>query len=182
VFTHDIYFLCILEQEATALALDFVPTCIRGSAAGYGAQTDRVPFDKLSTSKRVKALRQMHDSVARAHKSGDDERSALLTRDAYYHLRMAWERGVEEVLLHDVVTRFGEGVSTQRLRAVVIEDVDYVAVDTGMTKSSRFAHDPASAAMLPTPHPDELRADIEALETWRTAVDARKRLTEVRRA
>ena len=39
--------------------------------------------------------------------------------------------------------------------------------ENGMTRSSKFEHDSAPGAHLPTPHPNELSAHIEALETWR---------------
>lgn len=40
----------------------------------------------------------------------------------------------------------------------------------------------AEGAHLPTPHPDELLANIEALETWRKSVDKRKDVVRARRA
>lgn len=182
VFTHDIYFLCILQQQAGLAHATVLTQCIGRGPAGFGVQADRLPFDTLSTSKRVKALRQMLDNVAKAHNAGDATEATRLSREAYSHLRMAWERGVEEVLLQSTVTRFEEGVSTQRLRGVVVEDGDYDAVNAGMTKSSKFSgHDPAMAAHLPTPHPDELRDDIDKLETWRASVEARKSAIEARR-
>lgn len=183
VLTHDIYFLCILQQESESAGIEPVTQCIHRTAEGFGVQTDDLPFDTLSTSKRVKALRAMHGKVAQLHKAGDEANARRATRSAYSHLRMAWERGVEEVLFQGVVTRFGEGVSTLRLRSVVVEDADHAAIDAGMSKSSKFAgHDPAMPAHLPTPHPDELQADIEALETWRKSVEDRKKDVEARRA
>jgi len=182
VLTHDIYFLCILQQEADAAGLDLAPQCIRKAPAGFGVHTDRLPFDAMTTTKRVKSLRQMHEVAAKAHKTGDEDEAKRHTRDAYYHLRMAWERGVEEVLFQGAVTRFGEGISTQKLSYVVVEDVDYQQIEAGMTKSSKFAaHDPALGAHLPTPHPDELLDDIEALEIWRNSIETRKNAIRARR-
>lgn len=176
VFTHDIYFLCILQQEATAAGVESVTQCIQRTGEGFGVQTDKLPFDTLSTSKRVKALRVMHDGVAKLHKAGEEEQAKIATRSAYAQLRMAWERGVEEVLFQGVVTRFKEGVSTNMLKGVSVQDDDYVAVDAGMTRSSKFSgHDPAMAAQLPTPHPDDLLKDIEELEAWRKKVDDRSK-------
>jgi energy-coupling factor transporter ATP-binding protein EcfA2 len=182
IFTHDIYFLCILQQEAELAGRPATTQCIGRGVTGFGVQTDRLPFDTLSTSKRVKALRQLCDNVSRVHNSGDEAEATRLTREAYSHLRMAWERGVEEVLLQGAVTRFVEGVSTQKLKYVVVEDSDYEAINIGMTKSSKFSgHDPAVSAHLPTPHPDDLRADIDILEKWRASVEARKGLIAARR-
>jgi hypothetical protein len=182
VLTHDIYFLCILQQEAEAAGLDFSPQCIRKAPTGFGVQTERLPFDAMSTSKRVKSLRKMHETTDKAHKAGDEDEAKRLTRDTYYHLRLAWERGVEEVLFQGAVTRFDEGISTKKLSYVVVEDSDYAKIEAGMTRSSKFAHDPALGAHLPTPHPDELSADIEALETWRKSVESRKEAIRVRRS
>jgi predicted NAD-dependent protein-ADP-ribosyltransferase YbiA (DUF1768 family) len=58
----------------------------------------------------------MHEATAKAHKAGDDDEAKRLTRDTYFNLRLAWERGVEEVLFQGAVTRFDEGISTQKLR------------------------------------------------------------------
>ncbi len=182
VLTHDIYFLCILQQEAEAAGLDLSPQCIRKAPNGFGVQTDRLPFDTMTTSKRVGSLRQMHVAAAKAHTTNNEDEAKRITRDTYYHLRLAWERGVEEVLFQGVVTRFGEGISTQKLNCVEVDDTDYSVIDAGMTKSSKFAHDPALGAHLPTPHPDELLADIETLETWRKSVDKRKDVVRARRA
>ena len=116
------------------------------------------------------------------HKAGNEAQARDATRNAYSHLRMAWERCVEEVLLQGVVTRFKEGISTQPLPGVTVEDNDVKAVDVGMTKSSKFSgHDPAAYAQLPTPDPSELLTDIERLEAWRKAVVARADATKARR-
>lgn len=73
-------------------------------------------------------------------------------------------------------------MSTQRLKGVVVEDADYDAVNAGMTKSSKFSgHDPAMAAQIPKPQPDELLGDIYTLEAWRAAVETRKATVEARR-
>lgn len=181
VLTHDIYFLCILQQEAESMGLDLSPQCIRKTPSGFGVQTDRIPFDALTTSKRVKSLRQMQLAVNMAHTTGDEELAKQLTRDTYYNLRLAWERGIEEVLFQGTVTRFGEGISTKQLSYVEVDDTDYTVIEAGMTKSSKFAHDPAMAAHLPTPHPDEILADIEALETWRKSIEKRKEGVRARR-
>lgn len=182
VLTHDIYFLCILQQEAARAGVEVEPQCIRKAPAGFGVQSDRLPFDSMSTSKRVKSLREMQAHAMAKHKEGDEEEKQRLVRLAYYHLRLAWERGVEEVLLQGAVQRFDEGISTQKLSYVTVEDSDYATIEAGMSKSSKFAHDPAAGVQLPSPHPDELLADVDALETWRKAIEARKEAVRKRRA
>jgi hypothetical protein len=53
-----------------------------------------MPSGTLSTPKRVEALHQLCDDVARVHKAGDEAETSRFTREAYSPLRMAWERGV----------------------------------------------------------------------------------------
>jgi hypothetical protein len=119
----------------------------------------------------------------RAKKDGDDDRLRMATTSAYGKLRLAWERCVEEVLLNGVVQRFGEGVSTQRLKAVLVTDDDYKQIEAGMAKSSKFEHDAASpVGRLPIPDPDELSADIERLEEFRATVDKRNKQVIAARA
>ncbi|KWF00475.1 hypothetical protein WL80_02435 [Burkholderia ubonensis] len=101
-------------------------------------------------------------------------RTGSLTAKCYGQLRLAWERCIEEVLLNGAVQRFGEGVSTQRLKGVTVTDDDYHEIDAGMSKSSKFEHDPAAAVgRLPIPDPDELSDDIERLAKWRETLNKR---------
>ncbi len=89
---------------------------------------------------------------------------------------MTWERAVEEVLLRKVILRFRKGVETNRLAEVVVDDSDYAQVDAGMTKCSNYAaHDKALAGGVAVPDPDELLKDIEAIEKWRSQVEARSK-------
>lgn len=176
VFTHDIYFLAILEQKAEAVGAQLAKNYIRRTANGYGVHSQSLPFDVEGTKARVGQLRQMQAAADKAKRDGDDDQHRMMTTATYGRLRLAWERCVEEVLLNGTVQRFGEGVSTQRLKAVVVTDDDYKQIDAGMSKSSKFEHDAASpVGRLPVPEPDELLADIESLEAFRTAVDKRNR-------
>ncbi|SAK48919.1 recombination protein F [Caballeronia pedi] len=181
VFTHDIYFLCILEQKAQELGAKLTTNYIRRTAAGFGAHSDELPFDVLGTKGRIGRLKQMLQAVQKAHKDGEEDTQRALTARTYGRLRLAWERGVEEVLFNGAIQRFGEGVSTQRLKEVTVSDDDYRAIDAGMTKSSKFEHDAAmGVGRLPVPHPDELSMDIENFESWRSAI--LKRNNDVRAA
>jgi len=79
------------------------------------------------------------------------------------------------------VIRFREGIETQKLIEVVVEDADYRAVDAGMSKCSKYAHDRAAVANVAVPSPDDLKADIDALETWRATIEARSRAIRKKR-
>lgn len=181
VFTHDIYFLLILEQKAEEVGATLTKNYIRRTADGYGVHSEELPFDVLGTKDRLGRLRQMLVAVRKAAKEGDEEHQRQLTTKCYGQLRLGWERCIEEVLLNGAVQRFGEGVLTQRLKGVTVTDDDYREIDAGMTKSSKFEHDAAAAVgRLPIPDPDELSGDIERLATWRESLD--RRVKEIAKA
>lgn len=174
VFTHDIYFLCILEQKVETLGAAMTKNYIRRTAQGYGVHSQDLPFDVAGTKDRLASLRQELVKIRSVQKNGDDDEHRRLTAACYGRLRLAWERCVEEVLLNGAVQRFGEGVSTQRLKSVAVTDDDYREIETGMSKCSKFKHDAATAVgRLPVPEPDELEQDIEKLAAWRVVLDTR---------
>lgn len=180
VFTHDIYFLHVLEEMAKASSTSLQTSYIRRTSQGYGVHSHELPFDILKTSSRIGQLKQMLIEIRRAHKAGDDEEQRTLTSKLYHRLRLAWERAVEEVLLNGVINRFGPNVSTLALKSVQVTDDDYKTIEAGMTKSSKFEHDAASAIeRLPVPHPDDIAKDIFELEEWRDNVN--RRLSETRK-
>lgn len=174
IFTHDIYFLCILEQKAEEFKTTLTKNYIRRTAHGYGVHSHDLPFDVLGTKDRLAQLRQELITVRKAQQNGEEDEHRRLTAFCYGRLRLTWERCVEEVLLNGAVQRFGEGVSTQRLKSVVVTDDDYREVDAGMSKCSKFEHDAATTVgRLPIPEPDELEQDIARLAAWRDTVNRR---------
>lgn len=182
IFTHDLYFLCILQQEAKQAGVEISTLSIKRTPDGFGICSESLPFAGATCSKRVGMLRSMHTEVSRFAKAGDDDVASKMTRDVYALLRETWERGVEEVLFSGTIVRFSEGVSTQMLKEVEVSDDDYLAVTGGMTKCSKFSgHDGAASANVPTPPPDDLQADIEAFETWRKGVVTRQKDLRERR-
>lgn len=174
IFTHDIYFLLILEQKAEEVGATLTKNYIRRTAEGYGVHSEDLPFDVLGTKDRLGRLRQVLVDVSKAASEGNEDLQRLLTARCYGQLRLAWERCIEEVLLNGAVQRFSEGVSTQRLKGVTVTDDDYREIDAGMTKCSKFEHDAAAVVgRLPIPAPDELSDDIEKLAKWRQTLNKR---------
>lgn len=177
VFTHDIYFLCLLAEEAKLAGAAIATQSLTRRAEGFGVADPELPFEGKNASKRIGALKEQHQIIAKLHKVGEEQEHRKQTVEAYFRLRMAWERAVEEVLLREVVLRFRKGVETQRLAGVVVEDGDYAQVNAGMTKCSNYAHDKALLGGIAVPDPDELLADINALDNWRRSVDERGKKT-----
>jgi len=173
VFTHDIYFLCLLLEEAKLAGTTISSQSLVRRAEGFGIADPELPFQGKNASKRIGALKAQQQLIAKLHKDGEEQEHRKQTMDAYVRLRMTWERAVEEVLLREVVLRFRKGVETQRLAGVVVDDEDYAKISAGMSKCSNYAHDKALEGGIAVPEPDELLADINALETWRLEVEKR---------
>ncbi len=181
VFTHDIYFLCVLAEEAEAAGVPIATQSLTRRTEGFGIADPELPFEGKNTGKRIGALKAQHQHIAKLHKNGEEQEHRRQTVAAYSHLRMAWERAVEEALLREVVIRFRKGIETQRLAGVVVDDNDYIQVDAGMTKCSNYAHDKALIGGVAVPEPDELLADICQLEIWRDTIEQRSKDTLKRR-
>jgi energy-coupling factor transporter ATP-binding protein EcfA2 len=181
VLTHDIYFLCVLLQEAERAGVPCVTQSVVRQGQGCGVPHPELPFEGKGTAARVRFLRDQQRLIAKLQRNGDEQECHRLTVEAYQHLRWAWERAVEEVLLRNVVLRFRRGVETQRLAEVWVDDSDYTKVDSGMSKCSNYAHDGAPECGMAFPSPSELLADIEALEAWRMEVECRSGHTRKRR-
>lgn len=177
IFTHDIYFLSLLAEEAKLVSVPIITQSLMRRPEGYGVTNPELPFEGKSASKRIGALKAHQQEIAKLHKLGSEEQHRYQTIEAYSRLRMTWERAVEEVLLREVVVRFRKGIETQRLAGVIVDDDDYSQVYSGMTKCSNYTHDKAMIAGAAVPDPEELLMDINTLEAWREKVDTRSRET-----
>jgi len=179
IFTHDVYFLCVLMETAERLGIQITTQSLSKRQEGFGVASPTLPFETIGTKARVGALRDKQQHIAKLFKDGDEPEFIRQTVDCYRDLRIAWERAVEEVLLQNVVLRFRKGVSTQPLIGVEVVDEDYSIVDKAMTKCSNYAHDQATMGGVAIPEPDELLADIQVLEDWR--LDVIKRAEQVKK-
>lgn len=174
VFTHDLFFLNVLVHEARALGMEPACRSLRRAPAGYGVADESMPFEGASTKDRVGILRQMLVEANRLRKANDDKGYKREARDIYAHLRMSWERAVEELLFNNVVLRFRKGVETNRLNKVTVDPADVETITKNMGKCSNYTgHDGAIQANLATPLPPEIEQDINALDEWRKMASER---------
>ena len=178
VFTHDIVFLLTLRQFAEKQGIDHIDQHVwQQHAIGAGICEAELPWIAMPVKKRIGFLKNAWQA---ADKLFRDEQQKMYEREAthiYGLLREAWERGLEEVLLEGVVERFRTGVQTQQIGKLSdITDGDCQELDEGMTKCSKWltGHDHAPAAKEDVPEPDELKADIELLDTWVSRIRKRR--------
>jgi hypothetical protein len=169
VFTHDIVFLLALVRFADEVGAPCQHQHLRREAFGTGVSSLELPWVAMKVRDRLGVLRSMWQRAEKLYRTAcrdDYEREAILI---YGRLREAWERGLEEILLGGVVERYRPSVQTQQAKHLSdITDGDCNALEAGMTKCSRWlpGHDQAPAEGVALPDPNELKADIEALDTW----------------
>ena len=170
--------LLALEREAAEQHVPALIHTIRRSAKGPGEcpLLPSRPWHASSTKDRIGFLKQMAAPLKKLQAKSQEEYEASAA-DLYGKLREAWERAIEEVLLQDVIQRFRPSVETQRLKKVMIENVDYPLVEREMGKCSTWmtGHDSAAAIGSPFPTPTEIDQDIVKLETFVKDVRARTR-------
>ncbi len=182
ILTHDIYFACILLEEAKLNKTPISTFSVNETKEGFGVPYTDLPFEGQSTKKRIGSLKEMHQKIDKFYRDSETQNYKTWTTEAYRRLRITWERAVEEVLFRNVVLRFRKSIETTRLKGVKVEDTDYHEIDAGMTRCSNFApHDRALLAGISTPKPDELLKDISALESWRDRIEGRSKEIEKER-
>ncbi|MCM8885324.1 MAG: AAA family ATPase [Candidatus Thiodiazotropha sp.] len=177
IFTHDVVFLLLLRQFADELGVESLDQHVRHLSMGAGVCADELPWVALPIKKKIGYLKNGWQAADKLSREGHQDAFEKEAKYLYGLLREAWERALEEVLLGGVVERYRPGVQTQQIANIAdITPEDCKAVETAMTKCSVWlpGHDQAAAARAPVPGSVELRADIDALESWVGAIRKRR--------
>lgn len=178
VFTHDIVFLLSLHQCAEDLGVQLLDQHVRHQAMGAGVCAEELPWVAIPVKKKIGYLKNYWQAADKLSRNGHQDAYEKDAKYLYGLLREAWERALEEVLLGGVVERYRPGVQTQHIAQIAdISPEDCKAVETAMAKCSTWlpGHDKAAAARAPVPAPVEIKADIDALETWVAAIRSRRK-------
>lgn len=178
VFTHDVVFLMLLKQFADEHGIAQLDQHVRQLSKGAGVCAEELPWVAMPVGKKIGYLKNEWQAADKLFRNGHQANYEKEAQYLYGLLREAWERAVEEVLLGGLVERFRPNVQTQHIGTIAdITVEDCRTVDTAMTKCSKWlpGHDQAAAARAPVPEPSELKADLEALETWVNAIRERRR-------
>jgi len=177
VFTHDIVFLLLLKQFSEEKGVEQLDQHVRQLSKGAGVCTEELPWVALPVRKKIGYLKNEWQAADKLFRDGHQANYEKEAKYLYGLLREAWERALEEVLLGGVVERFRPGVQTQHVLTIAdITEEDCKTLDAAMTKCSKWlpGHDQAAAARAEVPGPADLKADIEALESWVAAIRKRR--------
>lgn len=185
IFTHNLVFyhelmLACLDRVAPVPAL---PCLIQQGGSGkFGMVTvGSEPWVARKVKDRELTLKALIDAIPDDAPLTSEEYGRRCT-SFYAALRETWERAVEEVLLNDVVRRFGSDVGTLRLGGVDVSDDDFAIVHRAMKRASEHSgHDQAAGRQIDVPTKDQLRADLYELQAFRATKSKSNKVAEQRR-
>lgn len=169
VFTHDITFLMMLQEESEKEAGFIEIKSLTRKKTETGIPGENPPWDALNVKRRIGILKNYHQNLDKIERTETEEMYRNSVKPFYGKLRETWERLVEEILLNMSVQRFGREIQTQRLKKVIdITEEDYDIIDGNMKKCSTFfdGHDSAGALIENYPDAEEVKVDIEILENY----------------
>ncbi|HVB58740.1 MAG TPA: AAA family ATPase [Candidatus Acidoferrales bacterium] len=176
VFTHDIVFLLMLTKYARIASIPVTERSLRRGSPRHGLLEEGPPWVAMSVARRIGLLRNEPQNAGAVLRKGDRAGYEQKAEWIYDRLRQSWERAVEELLLNQVVVRFGDGVSTQRLKLLTdITDADVQTVESEMAYCSSFVHDESGAVNAGIPDPVVVEADIKRLDDWVASLRKRGR-------
>jgi len=160
IFTHDISFVTMIEHNCLKKQVKQHVISIRRDNE-FGEIKEDSPWNTKGVSDRITFLKILTKEIQ--EKGLEQESYNREVGGVYGLLRESWERFVEEVLFHKVISRFGYEVKTLRLNGVEVTDEDYKKVYWGMHKCSRWmiGHDDSEPLDSSRPQVEEVLKDIE---------------------
>lgn len=179
VFYHELMLACVDRPNAVAA----LPCLIQQGGSGeFGVvSVGDEPWVARKVKDREHTLKAMIDDIPDGMAITSEDYRRRCT-SYYAALRETWERAVEEIVLNDVVRRFGSDVGTLRLAGVDVSDDDFITVYRAMKRASEFSgHDQASGRQIDTPTKDQMMADWQELVGFRTTKAKTNRTSDERR-
>lgn len=165
VFTHDLVFIADLQRGAQFAEVPQRTQAVYRQGRVTGHVTSDLPWEGLSTKRRIGALKaEIHKLSARSRREDDPIGYARDAANFSRRLRQAFERAVEDEVLGGVVTRRDPAIHIKRLRDVVMTDPVLKLARRGLDENSPWLHDPPRADNAPPPTPDELADGLAVLE------------------
>jgi hypothetical protein len=176
--THDIVFLVALTDFAEKHEVNLLHQSLHRGSTVAGLCESGPPFDGMRVKDRIGYIKVRFQEAKKRHKENKPNEYKQFGQHIYGHLRQAWERAVEEILLNEVVLRFRKSIETNRAKKIGdITPDDCKRLEDGMTKCSTWegGHDHAPALGSAFPDPDEIEQDLKALEDWIGAIRNRRK-------
>jgi hypothetical protein len=169
VFTHDLIFLNDIEQAAEHAGLICETRHVRASPTSSGMVNAHLPWEGMKLRERIHKLEQRARDLVSLRTQGDDDAYKAAARHFYDDLRAAWERALEEVAFAQVIMRHRDQIKPANLpqvAALTWQDSQIWTNNFDKCCGLMAGHDQSRGGNRPTPEPDELLRDAQALGTW----------------
>lgn len=184
VLTHNISFVLSAKKFAAKEQVPIHAQWLRRIKNVPGHCFPETPWEILGAKERRKALTELALKARKNFKIDPEGEEFQSIHDKFYNkLRTTWERTVEEVVLNQTVLRFRNGVETNRLKRVVLEDEDFKTIFEAMSKASEEtpAHDHAAGLCYTKQTPDQMDAEIRKLKEFTNQLEDKQRDAQRRR-
>jgi energy-coupling factor transporter ATP-binding protein EcfA2 len=174
VFTHDIAFLMVLDEEARSASLTPHYQCVNRGEDLAGICAQGAPW-KARPVPEIADKVESHLSTTRSlFTTGRKDQWAIEVKSMAGLLRDGWERAAE-VFVAPVVRRFKNKIHPGGLRKLtVLSDQDFAEYDTGYGFACTYCHTDSPALNRPTPEPDKMKDEINRLRHWFDSVRTRQ--------
>ena len=174
VFTHDIAFLMMLDEQARQTGITPHYQTINRSADNAGICTSGTPAKAQSVPDLLDRIENRLNSTTALFVAGKHDDWSEHVKWMTSRLRDGWELAAERVVSH-VVRRYSNKVHTGGLRKLtVLTDLDCEELKKGYEFCCHYCHSDAAAANRPTPTPDIVRDEVQRLRNWFAGIEARQ--------
>lgn len=174
VFTHDISFLLLLNEECRAAGAHITFRSINRGTEFAGFCDANPPPNARPVEKVIEAMGKHLENTKFQFEKGKQADWYLTVRSFQEQLRTTWERAVEEAL-SPVIRRLANKVDTKglfKLTVLTIEDCSIMRAAYG--RCSGLLHSNADALNKPLPNPEVIRTEISVLSDWVRDIQARQ--------
>ena len=178
VFTHDTVFLSFLNDACRKSTTSFNCPTVARTIISTGVVQQDPPIRIQKVEKVIDSMQSYLDNKKLFFEQGNQDEWEGTADLLLKRLRKTWERAVEEVI-EPVLKRFSNEVKTYGLvKLTVLEDEDCKAMRNAFSRLSEPEHGSAEAINKPTPTPEDIQEEIDALRNWLKNIKARQSKVE----
>lgn len=174
IFTHDITFLMMLDDEARNQGTTPHYQSINRTEDLAGICIPGVPFKAKSVPEVVAKITDRLSKTSALHANGSLDEWADQVKAMAGFLRDGWERSAEAYVA-PVVQRFNNKIHPGGLRQLtILTDQDFTDYNDGYKFACKYCHTDSSALNRPVPTPKNMEDEINRLRNWFNSVHTRQ--------
>ncbi|WP_168063258.1 AAA family ATPase [Candidatus Manganitrophus noduliformans] len=174
VFTHDIPFLMLLDDEARRVGLDPNYQSVNRADDRSGICSQGTPLKAQSIPEILDKIEKRLSSTKELYHSGRKDEWCEQFKAMAGRLRDAWELAVENVVA-PVFRRFTHKVHISGLRQlIVITEQDFINMKEGYDICCTYCHTDPAELNRPIPTPDQIDLELKRLRLWFDSVRTRQ--------